>query len=349
MKSNKKTKLCFVASGGGHLRQLLQLSPLYKEFSYYFITEKTPLGEYLCDQHQTLFVPHFAFGQRRTKGWFFFLFSGIKNLLISTWLFIKERPDIIISTGAGAAFFTLLWGYIFRKKIIYIESIARVTKVSLFGTLAARFTGLCIVQWPGLIKELKGAQYCSPLVVKDIENDSEREGILITVGTVMPFDRMVSGVSLLKKEGRLSGPIVAQIGNSKTKFEGIDAFESCSFAELNERMNIADIVICHGGSGSILGALKAGCHVIAMARKHEYGEHYDNHQTDITNAFWEMGLISVAKDENDLWRAIEEARGKERKIVEIDSSHYLAAIREFILGIKSRRNYAHSQPIKTLE
>ena len=327
--SDKKKKICFVASGGGHLRQLLQLSPLHADFDYYFVTEQTSLGESVAKDHRTLFVPHFAFGQRKTEGFLKFAISGIKNYFASTWFFIKERPDIIISSGAGAAFFTLFWGKLFRKKIIYLESIARVTEISLFGKLAARFADLSIVQWPSMVDKLKGAKYCSPFLIKDAE-DGNREGVLVTVGTVMPFDRMVDGVCKLKNEGKISSEVAAQIGESEKDFQGIESFPSCEFEELNDRMAKADISICHGGSGSILGSLKAGCRVIAMARKQEFGEHYDDHQLDITKAFLDMDLIEVAKDENDIERAIKDISEKPRKIVEIDPSDYIKVIREHI-------------------
>lgn len=324
-------KLCFAASGGGHLRQLLQLAPLRERFSCYYLTEDTPLGESVARDHKTLFVPHFAFGQRKTEGLWPFIKSGAANFFVSSWCFLKERPDVIISTGAGAAFFTLLWGRVFGRKIVYIESIARVTEVSLFGKLAARLAGLCIVQWPSMVGKLEGAVYCSPLVVEEEKEDGMRAGTLVTVGTVMPFDRMVHAVGKLARERKIQGPVAAQIGESEACFEGMDAFGGCPFEELNARMEAADMVICHGGSGSILGALKAGAHVVAMPRKAEFGEHYDDHQQDITKAFADMGLISVANSDKDLLRAIEEAKSRPRKRVNIDPSAYLAVIGDFVL------------------
>lgn len=328
--STLKNKICFVASGGGHLRQLLQLAPLWQEYPYYFVTEKTSLGQSLTPTHKTHFVPHFAFGQRKTEGLWPFLKSGISNALVSTYYFFKEWPDIVITSGAGAAFVTLVWARIFGKKIIYLESIARVTEVSLFGRLAAKHAGLCIVQWPSMVSLLAGSTYCSPLVVTDWEGTQPREGVLVTVGTVMPFDRMVRGVETLIRKGVIQQEVAAQIGESRARFEGMESFESCPFEDLNARMNKADVIICHGGSGSILGALKAGAHVVAMARLQKFNEHYDDHQKDITQAFADMDLISVAADENDLERAIKEAKSRPRKVVNIDPSEYLTAIRNFI-------------------
>jgi UDP-N-acetylglucosamine transferase subunit ALG13 len=181
-----------------------------------------------------------------------------------------------------------------------------------------------------MVSLLKGATYCSPLVVADSDDSTQRSGALVTVGTVMPFDRMVRGVEDLIKQGRIQGTVAAQIGQSKVKFESMDIFESCPFEELNARMQNADVVICHGGSGSILGALKAGAHVVAMARLQEFGEHYDDHQKDITKAFAQMDLISVAADEHDLERAICEARSRKRRIVHIDPTQFLSAIDLFL-------------------
>ncbi len=332
MSKKYKQKICFVASGGGHLRQLLQIAPLQEEFPYYFVTEKTSLGESLIKDHKTRFVPHFAFGQRKTDGLLPFLWSGIKNTFVSTKHFLCERPDVVISSGAGAAFVTLILARIFGKKIIYIESIARVTEVSLFGRLAAKHAGLKIVQWESMVELLNGAVYCSPLVVDDWKGSQKREGMLVTVGTVMPFDRMVSGVETLVAKGKITGNVAAQIGESTKEFKDIDDFASCPFEELNARMESSDVVVCHGGSGSILGALKAGAHVVSMARLLEYGEHYDDHQKDITKAFADMDLISIAADENDLERAIIEAKARPRRTVNIDPSEYLVVIKKYILG-----------------
>ncbi len=326
-------KICFAASGGGHLRQLLQLEPLWKDYpNYYFMTEKTSLGESLLKDHRAVYVPHFAFGQRKTEGFIPFAVSGIKNFFVSTKHFFKERPDVIVSTGAGAAFFTLFWGWVFRKKIVYIESIARVTEVSLFGKLAARFAGKCIVQWPSMEGKLANAEYCSPLMVDDWDGTHDRTGAVVTVGTIMPFDRMVQGVEGLVEDGKIEGPVSAQVGKSEVKYEAIEAFESCPYEELNAKMEAADLVICHGGSGSILGSLKAGAYVVAMARSPAFNEHYDDHQKDITKAFEDMDLISVAKDEHDLERAIEEARSRPRRTVNIDPKQFVKAIKRFLNG-----------------
>jgi UDP-N-acetylglucosamine transferase subunit ALG13 len=75
-----------------------------------------------------------------------------------------------------------------------------------------------------------------------------------------------------------------------------------------EILDTAKIVVCHGGTGSLITALRAGCHVIAMARVFELGEHYDNHQVEITSAFAERGLITVARSPEEIVDAIRRLR-----------------------------------------
>src|SRR3546814_13248667 len=67
--------------------------------------------------------------------------------------------------------------------------------------------------------------------------------------------------------------------------------DTLPFAKVQKLLHDADIVVCHGGTGSLITALRAGCRVIAMPRLSERGEHYDNHQSEITEAFVARGLI----------------------------------------------------------
>src|SRR3546814_2135632 len=76
--------------------------------------------------------------------------------------------------------------------------------------------------------------------------------------------------------------------------------ERLPFAEVQAILARADIVFCHGGTGSLVTGTQAGCHVIAMPRTAARGEHYDDHQEEIVTAFADRGLIQVAKEAEDL-------------------------------------------------
>lgn len=305
--SQRKVRICFAGSGGGHLRQLLQLIPEFPDQDYSILTERTSLSLSIVGDHPTRFVEYFHFGQRDVDGWPTFIASGLKNMLGTFWQFTRVKPDVVISTGSGSVLGTIVLNWLFRRKIVYIESIARVDQPSLFGRMVARFTDLFLVQWRPLESQYEAAKYCDPLIVEPYRAVDDRPLTFVTVGTSMPFDRMMTAIDELVASGKLEGPIKAQVGDTKNSFPAVACFDNCSYQELMETLEQSKLVICHAGTGSILGALSAGCKVVAMARRAHLSEHYDDHQLQIAAALEERGLIAVAKDENDLERAIEEA------------------------------------------
>ncbi|MDD4082342.1 MAG: polysaccharide biosynthesis protein, partial [Sphaerochaetaceae bacterium] len=76
----------------------------------------------------------------------------------------KENPDIIISTGAEIGFPAMILGVILRKKVIYIESIARINSPSLTGQLIYPFIKDFYVQWPQGKKFFPKAKYVGAVI-----------------------------------------------------------------------------------------------------------------------------------------------------------------------------------------
>jgi UDP-N-acetylglucosamine transferase subunit ALG13 len=73
----------------------------------------------------------------------------------------------------------------------------------------------------------------------------------------------------------------------------------------------ADLVVCHGGTGSLITALRAQCRIVAMPRLFSRGEVYDQHQEEIVQAFVERGLICKAYDVGELRQALQDVRKRE--------------------------------------
>jgi len=88
-----------------------------------------------------------------------FIPKFIGTFVKSLYILIKEKPDVIISTGALATFPVCLLGKILRKKIIYIESFARVETASLTGKLVYPFADEFIVQWEEMLLIYPKAKY----------------------------------------------------------------------------------------------------------------------------------------------------------------------------------------------
>lgn len=145
-------KVCYTASSGGHLEELFQLKELFHQDEDFILTEKSShsVTDWFkkvyevtqINRKEIMFVPKFV------------------NLFFkSFWLLLKERPDIILSTGALATFPISLLGKIMGKRIIYIESFARVDNPSLTGKLMYKIADLFIVQWEDMLSVYPNAVY----------------------------------------------------------------------------------------------------------------------------------------------------------------------------------------------
>lgn len=152
MKAEKKKKICFAASSGGHFEQLMMLKPLMDRYDSFIVTEKTKYASGVKG------VPVYYVKQvnRREKS---FLFRLIANSFISLGLMIKEKPDIVICTGVLAMIPLCLLAKIFRKKLIYIESFAKVTSPTESGKLLYKYADQFYVQWENMKEIYPNAIY----------------------------------------------------------------------------------------------------------------------------------------------------------------------------------------------
>jgi len=142
-------KICLVASAGGHLKEILQLKTFYKKYPHYFVTLSREDGKSLSQKEKTYFVE--CPSRNPLK-------FGI-NFNQSLEIFLKEKPDIIISTGADTALATCLLAKAFGKKLIYIESYCRPSKPSITGKLIYPIADLFIYQWKEVGKYYKNGKF----------------------------------------------------------------------------------------------------------------------------------------------------------------------------------------------
>lgn len=145
-------KICFAASTGGHFEQIMMLKPLMKEYDSFIITERTT---YLAskDEKKNYYLTQV---NRHEKS---FIFKMIVNFFESFKIFFKEKPDLVISTGALATVPICILAKVFRKKLIFIESFAKVTSPTLTGKLMYRFADQFYVQWEEMLKIYPKAIY----------------------------------------------------------------------------------------------------------------------------------------------------------------------------------------------
>ncbi len=149
-------KVLFISSTGGHFNELMKLEPLMKKYDSYIATEKTKATLYVKDKYKNKMF-YLIYGTKDHM--LTYPFKLLANCFISLFYFIKIRPDVIITTGAHTAGPICCIGKLFRKKIIYIETMANINTKTITGRLIYKFADLFIVQWESMLKLYPKAVY----------------------------------------------------------------------------------------------------------------------------------------------------------------------------------------------
>ena len=112
--------------------------------------------------------------------------------------------------------------------------------------------------------------------------------ILVTLGTQkQQFTRLLDYI----EKSSIKDEIIVQAGHTKYTSKKMKIFDFIDYDVMDKYINDADLIITHGGTGSIVTALKKGKKVVACARKKQYGEHVDDHQEQIVDVFFEEKYI----------------------------------------------------------
>ena len=150
--SNKSIKICFAASSGGHLEQISMLKPLMEKYDSFIVTEKTNY-EYEIPGKMTYYLHQI----NRTD--LTFVFEMMVNTFKSFHIYIKEKPDVVITTGVLAVIPLCLISKLFKKRLIYIESFAKITSPTKTGKLLYKYADKFYVQWPQMKEIYPNATY----------------------------------------------------------------------------------------------------------------------------------------------------------------------------------------------
>lgn len=141
------------------------------------------------------------------------------------------------------------------------------------------------------------------------------------------FNRLLKAVDELK----IGEEIFAQIGYSDYKPKNYSYKEFLNRDEFYSVMDKADIVITHGGTGAIIGAVKKGKKVIAVPRLKQFGEHVDDHQIQLIEEFKNLDLIYSCEDMN-LEKAIQTVKKTQYKSYHSNTEKIIESLENFIEG-----------------
>lgn len=149
-------KVIFISSTGGHLSELMQLKSIFKNYDYHIITEKNDTTLKLKEEYGNK-INYLVYGARNYMLSYMFKFPY--NIIKSLLLYMKIRPDVIVTTGAHTAVPMCYIAKLFKKNIIFIETFARVNSQSMSGRMINKIADVFLVQHEEMLDVYENAIY----------------------------------------------------------------------------------------------------------------------------------------------------------------------------------------------
>ena len=133
--------------------------------------------------------------------------------------------------------------------------------------------------------------------------------IFVTLGTQdKPFNRLLEAIQKQIDNKKIKGKVIVQAGCTKFESKDMEIFDLIPMEDFSKYIEECDLLITHGGVGSIVDAVKKDKKVIAAARLAKYGEHVNDHQLQIIKKFGEAGYIIPLDDFDSLDEALKKAK-----------------------------------------
>lgn len=152
--------------------------------------------------------------------------------------------------------------------------------------------------------------------------------IFVTVGTQdKPFNRLLQAIDKAIENKQILDEVVVQAGYTKYESKNMRILEYVPFEDFEKYVDAAEVVITHGGVGSIISAVKKGKKVIAVARLSEYGEHTNDHQLQVIEKMSKEGYIIDGNDLDNIAKSVEKAK-------KITTKEYIPNTNNFIDSLK---------------
>jgi UDP-N-acetylglucosamine--N-acetylmuramyl-(pentapeptide) pyrophosphoryl-undecaprenol N-acetylglucosamine transferase len=279
-------RVALAASPGGHIDLLIALSGAVQDADRLWVLPEGARRDALAaGGERTAPVRIFGSSPRALLG----------NLRDVGRTLRRVRPEVVITSGAGVVVPYCVMARVLGARIIYMETMARVTSGSRAGRVLSRIAESTLVQWPESLEVYPGARRCSPPLLEHGGAGAapQRRGTFVALGTHwQPFTRLMVMVEEAVETGLLPVPVTAQVGEFSYPSRRVTTVPSLPPDDLAELMRTSEIVICHGGAGIIATAIRAGRRPLALARRAGDGEHIDDHQQEIVSKLGSLGLVA---------------------------------------------------------
>lgn len=170
--------------------------------------------------------------------------------------------------------------------------------------------------------------------------------ILVILGTQdKDFSRLLKAVDREIKKGIIKDRVVVQAGQTKYESKNMEIFDLIAGPEFEKLIDEADLIITHGGVGSILSGIKKNKKIIAAARLSKYKEHHNDHQKQIIEEFVKEGYILELTNFNDLGLLIEKARKFKPKKFVSNTKNMVKLIENYIDDSNNESFYNRHQEV----
>lgn len=155
--------------------------------------------------------------------------------------------------------------------------------------------------------------------------------IFVIVGSQkFQFNRLLQKLDELIAAGVITDDVFAQTGESDYTPKHFDAVSFLDRTAFAEKVATCDLVITHGGTGAIIGALKQGKPVVAVPRRAQYAEHVDDHQYEIIGQFEAMKMICPCYELDELEMALTAAASLTIQPYESNTGRIIDSIQSFV-------------------
>jgi len=311
-------KICLVCASGGHLTEMLKISDAFKDKDVFLITyEEEFLSKYsLCNSsyniNRVYFIKNYVVSSINKKK-LVKLLNYIRQILVlfaeEILIFIREKPDIIISTGSGIAIPIFIFAKPFRRKLIFIESLCRIKNLSMTARIILPIVDIMLVQWKDLVRKYKKARYEGNILKLNFMkqsntyvNENSEDFIFVTAGT-SSFYRLIQKMD--EYAGQTGKNIIIIIGRTEYKPHHSKYFKFIEKEYYSTLIQKAKIVVTHAGIGTIIEVLESNKPMIIVPRSKDLDEAFDNHQQEIAELMKGFPNVKVVYSVNEIPQAIE--------------------------------------------
>lgn len=273
-------------SRGGHLDLLLYIRDAFVGHRLVWVTQRSDRAEHL---RRTGAEVHVLGEYHRSA----FRAETLRTVWRSLKVVLRQRPRVVVTSGAGIVVPFCVLARLAGAKVLFVETSARVRGPSSSGRVLSRVADRVIAQWEDMQATYPGAVIARTTVVRTIapRPATPGYGTFVGVGThSQPFDRLLAMVDAAAAAGVLPRPVLAQVGPSSYELRHAEARAFMTPEEMEAAVRGARYVVSHAGSGTITSALGGGRRPLLLPRLGRYGEHFDDHQQEITEKLASLDL-----------------------------------------------------------